>query len=312
MGSPRKTIFSEWVKTWLALVKPNLKKSSFSIYVVRIKKHIMPFFGELALKDLTADSLSVFIEELDEKNLAPKTITDIFELLQSIFIANCPEQKKLFTEARHNLPTEGEKVYDVLDDEEKGKLHSYLILNVSPKNLGIMIGLYCGLRIGEVCALKWSDIDLEKRLITVKSTVYRVYEISFDEDKGKSEVNTSSPKTRRSNRLVPIPRDLNNLLIAAKDKFNVTSDKYILTSSEKMAEPRTFSSYYERLLKKCGLEHHTFHCLRHTFATKAALEGMNPEDLSRILGHANVNITLSRYYHPKPEDLVSAIDRIYR
>ena len=78
MGNPRKTIFSEWVKTWLALVKPNLKKSSFSIYVVRIKKHIMPFFGELALKDLTADSLSVFIEELDDKNLAPKTITDIF------------------------------------------------------------------------------------------------------------------------------------------------------------------------------------------------------------------------------------------
>lgn len=310
MENQQITLLSDCFKSWLENRKPSVKESTFALYTLIVRKHLMPYFGNLTLEDLSLDSLLGFIDILLEDELAPKTIKDIFVLLQTIITAAEESTKKLFSEAQHSLPVISEKVIDILNQEEIEKLLNYLISHLSAKNLGILLGLRCGLRIGEVCGVKWRNINTEKRLITVNSTVYRLYDTSLDSDKGKTRINKGSPKTKRSNRLVPFSKEMLMLIGVVKANNNAKDEDYLLSLSEKVIEPRTFSSYYEGVLEKAGIGKHTFHCLRHTFATRAALEGMNPEDLSRILGHSSVNITLTRYYHPTPEDLVRALDKV--
>ena len=195
--------------------------------------------------------------------------------------------------------------------EEYEKLLNFLMINPLGKNAGIMIAQMCGLRIGEVCGLKWEDVDLNERVIHVRRTISRLYISSLDSDAGSSVINSGQPKTRRSQRKVPIPKRLCYYLEQVKLKDSPDEKSFITTGKDKSHEPRTFNSYYCNVLKRSEIEHHTFHSLRHTFATRAVRMGMDAETLSRILGHASVTITLSRYYHPTTKDLVNAIDKIY-
>ena len=312
MESHERTRFQEWVTLWLDKKKTAVKPTSLSIYTVNIRKHIMPCFGECYIEDIDVNSIIVFIEELEESaGLKPKTIEDIFLLLQQIVKAAVREKKLLFEEARMHLPAKDTEEADILNPEECEKLQHFLLINLSGRNAGILIALMCGLRIGEVCGLKWEDIDLNERVIHIRRTISRLYISSLDSDVGSSVVNSGQPKTRRSQRIVPIPKRLCYYLEQVKLKTSPDEKSFITTGKDKSHEPRTFNSYYCNVLNRSKIEHHTFHSLRHTFATLAVKKGMDAETLSRILGHASVTITLSRYYHPTTKDLVNAIDKIY-
>ena len=312
MESHERTRFQEWVALWFEKKKTEIKPTSLSIYTVNIRKHIMPCFGDCYIEDIDVNSIIVFIEELEESaGLKPKTIEDIFLLLQQIVKDAIKEKKLLFEEARMHLPAKDTEEADTLTSEEYEKLLNFLMINPSGRNAGIMIAQLCGLRIGEICGLKWEDIDINERVIHVRRTISRLYISSLDSDKGSSIVDAGQPKTKRSQRNVPVPKRLCFYLEQVKIKASPDEKSFITTAKDKSHEPRTFSSYYCNVLKQIGLEHHTFHSLRHTFATRAIQKGMDAETLSRILGHASVTITLSRYYHPTTKDLVNAIDRIY-
>ena len=312
MESHERTRFQEWVALWLDKKKSTVKPTSLSIYTVNIRKHIMPCFGESYVEDIDVNSIIVFIEELEESaGLKPKTIEDIFLLLQQIVKDAVKEKKLLFEEARMHLPAKDTEEADILTSEEYEKLLNFLMINPLGKNAGIMIAQMCGLRIGEVCGLKWEDVDLNERVIHVRRTISRLYISSLDSDTGSSVINSGQPKTRRSQRKVPIPKRLCYYLEQVKLKDSPDEKSFITTGKDKSHEPRTFNSYYCNVLKRSEIEHHTFHSLRHTFATRAVRMGMDAETLSRILGHASVTITLSRYYHPTTKDLVNAIDKIY-
>lgn len=313
MESHERTRFQEWVALWFEKKKTEIKPTSLSIYTVNIRKHIMPCFVDSYIEDIDVNSIIVFIEELEDcAGLKPKTIEDIFLLLQQIVKDAKKEKKLLFEEARMHLPAKGTQEADILTLEEYEKLLNFLLINPSGRNAGIMIAQLSGLRIGEICGLKWEDIDLNERVIHVRRTISRLYISSFDSDDGSTIVDAGQPKTKRSQRNVPIPKRLCFYLEQVKIKASPNEKSFITTGKDKSHEPRTFSSYYCNVLKKIGIEHHTFHSLRHTFATQAMRNGMDAETLSRILGHSSVTITLSRYYHPTTKDLVNAIDRIYQ
>ena len=201
MKSHERTRFQEWAALWLDKKKTIVKPTSLSIYTVNIRKHIMPCFGESYVEDIDVNSIIVFIEELEESaGLKPKTIEDIFLLLQQIVKDAVKEKKLLFEEARMHLPAKDTEEADILTSEEYEKLQDFLMINPSGKNAGILIAQMCGLRIGEICGLKWGDVDLNNRVIHVRRTISRLYISSLNSDTGSSVINSGQPKTKRSQR----------------------------------------------------------------------------------------------------------------
>ena len=177
------------------------------------------------------------------------------------------------------------------------KLEIYLFNHLNEISLGILLSLYTGLRIGEVCALQWNDIHLEKEMISIQKTVSRVR--NFDATDKKTKLLLIDAKTKNSIREIPIHKSLVCLL--RKLSVGKKETDFILTSSHKMMDPRNYYNHYQRIIKKCHIAHYNYHSLRHTFATNCIELGLDPKSLSELLGHSDVKITLSLYVHPSLE-----------
>ncbi len=179
---------------------------------------------------------------------------------------------------------------ELLSEDEQKKLCTYLEDNQSASNAGILLSYATGIRIGELCALKWSEVDLEKRIITVKSTMQRIKDFGGVKS---TKVITTSPKSGSSVREIPIP----DFIVPLLERERSESDCYILTGTQKVAEPRTIQYRFKSILKRLNLKNVSFHSLRHMFATKCISLGFDIKTLSEILGHSSVEITLNRYVH---------------
>lgn len=166
--------------------------------------------------------------------------------------------------------------------------------SVSPSNLGIFISAVTGIRIGELCALKWSDIDLEKRIIAVSKTMQRIKNIG---GKTATKIVITPPKSKTSAREIPVP----DVLYSYLKKMQCDNDCYVLTGKKLFAEPRTMQYRFASILKRIGLPQVNFHAMRHMFATKCVDVGVDVKTLSEILGHCSVEITLNRYVHSSIE-----------
>ena len=194
---------------------------------------------------------------------------------------------------------------EVFNEKEIQKLYKYIITSDDIRNIGILICLYSGLRIGEVCGLKWRDIDLENKEIFVKRTVQRLYRGK----KQKSELIVTLPKTKCSMRRIPISKVLIEKL--RKIKNNYSEDCFVITGSPyKHYEPLTYRHVYKQLLKQCKIPYKKFHCLRHTFATKCIRVGMDTKSLSEVLGHSNIGTTMNIYVHSNYDVKKKYIDRL--
>ena len=180
----------------------------------------------------------------------------------------------------------------IMSNREKGRLESYCLKNKTLKNLGIIICLNTGMRIGEICSLKWKNIDLDKRLIFVKTTMQRIK----DDKTNKTKVIIDKPKTAESIRAIPISNKLYEILLPLKRK-NKYEDFFLTGDSKKYIEPRNYQFAFKRILKKCRIKPYKFHTLRHTMATNCIEVGMDIKSLSEILGHSSVKITLDKYVH---------------
>ena len=156
--------------------------------------------------------------------------------------------------------------------------------------------MYTGMRLGEICALRWENIDLERQVIKVRQTIYRVLNENADLEgniSSKTILLLSTPKTDKSVRDIPIP----SFLISYFESIYTAPEHYLLTGTIRPMDPRTYQNYFKRILGKCYIRKVPFHCLRHTFATNCVILGFDVKTLSEILGHANTRITLERYVH---------------
>ena len=182
-----------------------------------------------------------------------------------------------------------------MPDDERIHLEGYLLKANDPAKFGILLALYSGMRIGEICALKWSNINLEAETISVVQTLQRLQD---SENKGKTKILISEPKSQSSKRIIPIPTFLTELLRKIKPQI---PDAFLLSGNKNPIEPKTLQNKYKSCLKDCNIPYINFHTLRHTFATRCVEVGFDIKALSEILGHSSVGKTLNLYAHPTLE-----------
>ena len=219
-------------------------------------------------------------------NLETKTSYNI-DFFKEIGSYNLPSGEYEIKETHFTMPKSEKRNLDILNNAERKRLEQYLMYNITESNLAILLCLFTGLRIGELCGLKWSDIDFDNAIVSVRRTVQRINNC------GSSEVIISSPKSKTSVRDVPIPEFLIDVLKMNKK----ASELFIITGTPKPTEPRTMQNRFKSILKVCGIRNVNFHLLRHTYATVCIEHGFDPKTLSEILGHADASITLNRYVH---------------
>ena len=204
--------------------------------------------------------------------------------------------------------TEVRKGIEVLTVAHCKKILDYIKQNFTFRNLGIYISLTTGLRIGEVCGLRWSDIDVENGAITVKRTIERIYMTDDDVKHTKLVINT--PKTHNSYREIPMNKEL--LAMVKPLKKVVNANFYVLTNEEKPTEPRIYRNYYYRLMQRLDIPRLKYHGLRHSFATRCVESNCDYKTISVLLGHANITTTLNLYVHPNMEQKKRCIGKMFK
>ena len=282
--------FRRLTDNWLLYKKHKIKESTYLNYNYIINTYLNKKFAKKRLSYFFDYDMNEFIDSL-EKNLSNKTVRDIVLVLKSIL---------KFAERKYNtnfkldlitMPSSEKTELQVFNEKEIKKLEKICIKSEDIRDIGILTAIYTGMRIGEICALKWEHIDLNKKLINVKQTLQRVYV-----EKKKTKVIITPPKTKTSERKIPIPQILYDEL--KRQSVNYSKQAYVTTGLEdKYIEPRSFQYVYKKALETCEVKYRNFHCLRHTFATRCIRVGMDIKSLSEVLGHADVNITLNRYIH---------------
>lgn len=281
--------FEVVTEEWLKYKKNTVKKSTYYNYSYSVAKYLYPSF---AGKNITKiKNYNNFIEELSD-TLSPKTVRDIVTKLKEIINFYEEEHNTKLNIKKMSLPKMNKKEIQILSNKEKQKLEKYCIEQNSLKSLGILICLNTGLRVGEVCALRWENVDFETRRIHVEKTIERIY----SKEENKTIVIIDTPKSITSVRTIPINSKLYNILKQIRGKSKKTG--FVLTgSSEHYVEPRNYQYHFKEILKRNKVKKYKFHTLRHTFATNCIEAGMDIKSLSEILGHADVSITLNIYVH---------------
>lgn len=288
----------------------DVKPSTYARYKTVIDLHILPKLGKRRVAGLTAKELSGYLAEKRKCGnlrtggpLSEKSVRDLAVLLKSA-LRFAQKEFHIYTDALNMpLPSMQTKACARLFDQEV-QLMAMKIQDVSnQKNTGILLALCAGMRIGEICALKVSDIDFLAGTIDISRAVQRV------QAGKKTELLVQTPKSDASERVIPLTSDLLCYLKTAVR--GLPEHAYILTGrTDKPMEPRTLRYYFSGFLKRCNIRYRNFHVLRHTFATRCIETGMDIKSLSELLGHADVRTTLKLYVHPSLESKRRAIQKI--
>ena len=300
VSSGKKTV-SELFEEWLSAIKLKVKLSTFSCYHMKIIKHILPVFGGLAYNMLTVSSVHDFIENKMKEGLSAKYVRDIIIVFKSMtkYISKIHGYVNRLENVI--LPKKERNDMNLLSKPEQEKLSKFAINNTDNTKLGVLLSYYTGLRIGEICGLKWGDIDFNKCTIKINRTVQRIYK------NDSTEVIITSPKSERSARIIPIPQFLLDILKAHRNS-DLT---FVLSGTKKFVEPRTMQYRFKALLKKADLPSVNYHSLRHMFATNCIEIGFDVKTLSEILGHATVETTLNRYVHSSMERKTACMNLLH-
>lgn len=293
--------FESLLDEWLTLNKEKNKESTYVKYYNLIYRHIIPSLGGYPVAQLSTRVIQSFARDkmdrgrLDKTGgLSEKTVKDILGIIQASLNFARMEHPQLVPAIKMIYPKESVREIRVLTRREQAILEQFLLREPDLSKLGVYFSLYTGLRLGEICALRWEDILFQEAVLKVRRTIQRIQNIGGEAGE-KTKVVLSPPKSRCSFREIP----LMDLLIERIRPFRPQSpERFFLTSDpNKFMEPRTYQNRFQSYLRQCGLEGVNFHALRHTFATRCVEAGFEIKSLSEILGHSNVNLTLMRYVH---------------
>lgn len=293
---------------WLQAMETEVKASTYARYRMIVERHIIACFKDMPAVDLTAHKLSTYLREkavhgrLDGKGgLSPKTVRDLgivvktamkygrkrFGLVNDIFEAELPAYKQ--------------RCIETLSACETTLIAQAVVAQPDISKVGFLLALNSGLRLGELCALRWSDIDFYEGVVSVSRTVIRI-----GDGNGKTKLIMQTPKSDTSVRRIPLPMDMVQLL----KQFRAAENTFLLTGKNVPMEPRTYQYRYKSFMIQHGLRYRCFHTLRHSYATRCLESGIDVKTLSELLGHADISTTLKLYTHPSLEHKKQCVQRI--
>ena len=307
-------LYSNWIVKWLQRKEQLVKESTFAAYSNIVVNHLLPKFGEMKLEQITEEVIQDYVFELlkhgrldGSGGMGERASKDIVIVLKNT-LRDAMRAKLIKTsvfEIRFPSFNSQYKV-KVLSLTEQKLLCDAIDSNLTTRSAGIFLSLHTGMRIGEVCALRWMDVDMDDRMIHINHTLQRVYKKDLS-GSGKSKLLLSSPKTKTSRRSIPISKSLYTVM---KGLSPSSPNMFFLSGSEKIIEVRTFRTFFETFLIRNGFEKFNFHILRHTFATRCIEAGADCKTVSELLGHATVNMTLNLYVHPQLEQKRNCVELI--
>lgn len=286
--SARRITVKELAAEWLLVNQNRIKPSTHQRYQGFLKNHLEGSIGSTEALYITSVTIYQFSKECLSKGLAPQTVNAILTVLHSILEYGHRQYQLAIPEIIY-LTCE-KKEMRVLSKVEQKKLVDYLMKDLDTCKLGVLVALYTGLRVGELCGLKWEDLGTDS--LTVRRTMQRLKK----NDGNGTELHIGSPKTKTSLRTIPIPSFL-QCLIEPFRKPELEDSYFLASVPGEVIEPRIIQYRFKRYLKEAGIEPANFHSLRHTFATRCVEAGFEIKSLSEILGHANVQTTLNKYVH---------------
>lgn len=291
--------FETLAMEWFEVKRKYLKESTAAYYLYELQNYILPDLG-----DFEADLIN---EELVQKivckwqiegngcgkKIKKSTISNYVVLIKQILRYGVKKKQVITCELDISyLPEVCESKNKTFTNEEQDLIINAVISDLSFKSFGILLSLYTGIRIGELCALHWSDIDNIQNVITVRNTLQRIYDQAVQP---RTRIITGAPKTKKSIRNIPLSPKVQEIIQRLPE---INNDGFLLTNSNTFMEPRTFSRFYKTFLYEHNINYLNFHCLRHSFATRLIQKGADYKCVSELLGHASINTTLNMYVHP--------------
>lgn len=302
-------LFKELLNRWLQNNKIRYKQSTYSKYKYMIDKHIIPIIGDMKVTDVNVPMINTFLGNKmkdgglhDDKGLSPAYVRTMALIINDALNYAIIEEIRSPIKSEIFKPSVKQCKITTLSHAEYNHLSEYCQEHLNYTSIGILIALNTGLRVGEICALRWKDIDTDSHLLRVNNTVSR---IKNDEDKCSWIMET--PKTASSLRDIPISETLMSALLQI---CRLSDSDYIVSENENFVNPRTFEYRYHKEICASKVTNVNFHALRHTFATRCVEGGMDIKTLSEILGHSNVSITLNTYVHSSLELKKSQIEKV--
>lgn len=303
--------FGEILALWMDNNQLRLKGGTINKYQNLIDTHISPALGTIKLSELNSTKINSFLSEklssgrIDNKGgLSPSYVRSIMLVISAALNFAVKENMCLPLKNPICKPTINKTDISILNLKEQKNLESYLIRELDFTETGIFLSLHTGLRIGEVCALLWENVDLQNKIIKIRHTVARV---KSDDTSNTTHLIIDTPKTKASIRDIPISSALLPILMRMKEK---SVSPYVISNTNSFVAPRTYEYRYHRILEKCNINSVNYHALRHTFATRCIEAGVDVKSLSEILGHANVGITLTTYVHSSLEMKRSQLEKL--
>ncbi|MCH5305605.1 MAG: site-specific integrase [Rikenella sp.] len=299
--------FDEIAERWKADKKPYVKRSTYAAYSLLIANHLRPAFGTQT--EITEALVQRFVLDKLTQGLSQKSIKDILTVLKMILKFGVKNELTEYRRIDIKFPTPRERHrIEVLSKTQQRRIMAYIADHFTCLNLGIYICLCTGMRIGEICALTWDDIDTEAGIIKIDKTIQRIY---LPEGGAKrTEVVIDTPKSENSIREIPMSRSLLRLVKplkrAADGRF------FVLTNTLRPTEPRIYRNYYKRFLQELGIPALKFHGLRHSFATRCIESRCDYKTVSVLLGHSNISTTLNLYVHPNLEQKKRCVEQMSR
>ena len=301
-----KTI-NQITEEWKEEKKKYVKKSTYAAYQLLIQNHIKPYFGDLY--EVNEEKVQQFVFDKLDAGLSEKTIRDIIIVLKMILKFGIKNGYLEYAQIDAKFPSKQEKKdLDVLSKADQKKFMEHLRNNFTFKNLGIFICLSTGMRIGEICGLRWCDVDTVEGVIKVRHTLQRIYII--EGETRHKELLLDTPKTANSVRDIPMSSELLKMLKSLNKVVN--ENYYVISNDIKPIEPRTYRNYYKKLCKQLDIPELKFHGLRHSFATRCIESKADYKTVSVLLGHSNISTTLNLYVHPNKEQKKKTIDKMLR
>ena len=300
--------YKEWLNIWLEnYVQPTHKIRTFDLYKQAVEKKIAPYVGDYDMDELSPITIQRYVTEISEKGntrtgkgLSSNSVNGIISVIQSsLQTAYRLGLTATYSGDKIQRPKTREKRIECFTAAEQKKLEEAVMLSKKQKLFGIVICLYTGLRIGELLALTWDDVDFEKGEINVSKSCYC----------RKGGIVVDSAKTEHSKRVIPLCKQLIKVLRKTEKESN---SEYVISSNGKPVTTRSYQGSFESMQKNLHIPHRGFHALRHTFATRALECGMDVKTLSEIMGHKNSTITLNRYAHSLTEHKKAMINKLGR